>query len=128
MDIEQALKDEIKAAMGKLRRAQRALEEWTADKKPKDPSGLPVKRAKAPAVAKNGTDTEPPTSPGKLPARILEVVAEGSLPAKDIATRLVAPEGQVATTCSRMVKTGRLQKYETPEGIRYGLTLFEGAN
>lgn len=123
MDIEQALKDEIREAAAKLKRAQRALEEWTADKKPKNPKGTPVSKAakKAIEAQKNGSDTEPPASPGKLPVRILELVASGPMKVKDIATKLVAPEGQVATTCSRMAKTGRLVKFESEDGMSYGV-------
>lgn len=108
MDILIALKQEKRELEVKLGRVEKAILAYGGEKKSK------------PAKA-NGNDHAAPAAPigpTKMPDKIIAFLsAHGAHSSSDLAESLALPVGQVATTCSRLVRGGRLEKGETPAGL-----------
>ncbi len=99
MDIEQALKQERQELTARLARVEKSLLAYTGEKKPAAPK-------------QNGSVD---TGPMKLPERIATFLIEhGASEVEAIAAGVNAPVGQVATTCSRLVKAKRLKRDISP--------------
>lgn len=113
MDIKQALKEEIKSLQAQLKRAEKSLEAYTAESGA--PKGKPAPRTTA-AGTPSATTTSASgaaTSPGNLPERIAAYLGTNGLKSvEELVAALNAPKNQVATTCSRMVRKGLLEKHE----------------
>lgn len=109
-DIKQALKEEIKTLEAQLKRAQKSLEAYTAEAGPKAKPARTSSSTTTPAPG-TGASTAGSTTPGNLPDRIVAWLSRPEavqLSTEALAEYLVAPLGQVRTTCSRLVKTGKL--------------------
>ena len=131
MDIVTALKDKRRELQNELARTEKALAAL-AGEKPVRANGNGHKKAEAKATP------EAPASPGKLPDRITKLLAQkGALAVETIAELTVAPKQQVATTCSRLVRDGRLKKMDRDGTAVYsingkhndnGVSPFDGAS
>jgi hypothetical protein len=116
-DIKQALKEEIKDLEAQLKRAQKALEAYTPDAAPKASKAPRTNGSSATSATQAATGQ---TTPGNLPDRIVAyTAANGAKTPDELSAALNAPLGQVRTTCSRLVKAGRLEKLEGDGTTRY---------
>lgn len=130
MDIKQALKERIKELKTELAASEKALAALVGDKpapKAAASRGSQTQTAGSPAGSGNKPTSTSPTTPGNLPDRIVEYTTIHGLKSVDeIVQALAVPKGQVATTCSRMVRSGRLEKFDSqPDGVTRYMAIHE---
>jgi hypothetical protein len=110
-DIKQALKDSIKAhqqELAKLEKALTALEGTKPAPKAKAANGAASTKSGSARNTTDGTAAGAPAT-GPLPDRIIaELEGRDEQAADSIAQGLKAPLPQVRSTCSRLVREGRI--------------------